>query len=88
MKVTREAHVAACVTRAAHGAQTTKSEKHDDQVSHGGVGPHSGRVSQKVSSKSADQVVVNYRTGAGPATTSKQSTTQQCWSDHPQATSL
>ena len=34
-----------------------------------GQEPRSGRVSQKGSSKSADQVVVNYRTGTGPATT-------------------
>ena len=44
-------------------------------------GPRSGTASQKVSSESADQVVVNYRTGAGPATAPWQSTTQQCWSD-------
>ena len=31
---------------------------------HGDQGPRSGRVSQKVSSKSADQVVVNCRTGS------------------------
>ena len=52
-----------------------RTERYGDQ------GPRSGRVSQKVSSESADQVVVNYRTGAGPATAPKQSTTQQCWSD-------
>ena len=52
-----------------------RTERHVDQ------GPRSGRVSQKVSSKLADQVVVNYRTGTGPATTPKQSAPQQCWSD-------
>ena len=36
---------------------------------HGDQGPRSGRVSQKVSSKSADQVVANNRIGTGPATT-------------------
>ena len=40
-----------------------RTERQRDQ------GPRSGRVSQKVSSESADQVVVNNRTGAGPATT-------------------
>ena len=40
-----------------------RTERQRDQ------GPRSGRVSQKVSSESADQVVVDYRTGAGPATT-------------------
>ena len=83
-----EAHVAACETLSTrseeterHVIQPTKSEKQVDQVSHSGVGPRSGTASQKVSSESADQVVVNYRTGAGPATAPLQNTTQQCWSD-------
>ena len=35
-------------------------------------------------SESADQDVVTYRSGAGPATTPWQRTTQQCWSEHQQ----
>ena len=35
-------------------------------------------------SASADQDVVTYRSGAGPATTPWQRTTQQCWSEHQQ----
>ena len=31
--------------------------------------PRGGKASQKASSESADQVVVNYHSGAGPATT-------------------
>ena len=70
MKVTREAHVAArssskeTETETLHSATEAENrERHRDQR------PRRGRVSQKVSSKSADQVVVNYRSGAGPATT-------------------
>ena len=83
-----------CAKRAAYEAkrkrlfQPTMSEKHEHQVSHSGVGPRGGRVSKKVSSKSSDQVAVNNRAGVGPATTLQQSTAQQCWSDHPQTTSL
>ena len=51
MKVTREAHVAACETRSTrsedterHAIQPTTSEKQVDQVSHSGVGPRSGSI--------------------------------------------
>ena len=35
-------------------------------------------------SESADQDVVTYRSGAGPATTPWQRTAQQCWCEHQQ----
>ena len=44
-------------------SQKQRTERHGDE------GPRHGAASRKVSSESADQVEVNYRTGASPATT-------------------
>ena len=69
---TREGKYRAKVTREAHVA----AENRETQGSRTTLWQN---ITES-SSESVDQVVVNYRTGAGPAT----STTQQCWSDHQQ----
>ena len=70
MKVTREAHVAACTssketeTETLHSA--TEAEKREDT----GIKDHAVAEQPREScSESADRVVVNYRSGAGQATT-------------------